>query len=191
MSIENTVDSRKQTIEVQNVVATSELGQEVDLEPVSADLDGAEFTPEEFHGLKYQPDAVDATSLVFRSGKLTCTGANTIEKAHEAIQCTLDAFEGLGIQVIDSEVTVENIVSSADLGEELNLNAIAIGFGLEDIEYEPEQFPGLIYRMDDPDVVVLLFGSGKCIITGAKTHDAAEEGLETVLRELEDLALLG
>jgi len=87
-------------------------------------------------------------------------------------------------------VTVQNIVSSADLGESLNLNAIAIGLGLETIEYEPEQFPGLVYRLAEPDVVILLFGSGKLVITGAKIHEEAEAALEEVIRRLNDLALL-
>jgi transcription initiation factor TFIID TATA-box-binding protein len=81
-------------------------------------------------------------------------------------------------------------VSSADLGESLNLNAIAIGLGLESVEYEPEQFPGLVYRLDDPDVVALLFGSGKMVITGAKTRDEAETALEQVVSQLSDLDLL-
>jgi transcription initiation factor TFIID TATA-box-binding protein len=59
-------------------------------------------------------------------------------------------------------------VVDADLGEALNLEAIAIGLGLEAVEYEPEQFPGLVYRLDDPDVVALLFGTGKMVITGTK-----------------------
>ena len=85
---------------------------------------------------------------------------------------------------------VQNIVSSADLRERLNLNAIAIGLGLESVEYEPEQFPGLVYRLNDPDVVALLFGSGKMVITGAKSHDEAETALEEIIRRLNELGLL-
>jgi transcription initiation factor TFIID TATA-box-binding protein len=68
-------------------------------------------------------------------------------------------------------------VSSADLGETLNLEAIAIGLGLEDVEYEPEQFPGLVYRLDDPRVVILLFGSGKAAVTGGTTSEVVESQL--------------
>lgn len=85
---------------------------------------------------------------------------------------------------------VQNIVSSASLKQSLNLNAIAIGLGLEQIEYEPEQFPGLVYRLDDPDVVVLLFGSGKLVITGAQDADDAQHALAHVEDRLTDLGLL-
>ena len=81
-------------------------------------------------------------------------------------------------------------MASADLGRRLNLNAIAIGLGLETVEYEPEQFPGLVYRLDDPPVVVLLFGSGKSVITGGKTREMAENAVDVVEDRLSDLSLL-
>jgi len=82
-------------------------------------------------------------------------------------------------------------VTSADLGEDLNLNAIAIGLGLENIEYEPEQFPGLVYRLDNPAVVALLFGSGKLVITGGKEPDDAREAVDVILSRLDELGLAG
>lgn len=102
-----------------------------------------------------------------------------------------DTFRDLQIEVPgDPEVIVQNIVSSADLGRNLNLNAIAIGFGLESIEYEPEQFPGLVYRLEEPSVVALLFGSGKLVVTGGKNVDDAEQALGVITERLEDLGLL-
>lgn len=80
--------------------------------------------------------------------------------------------------------------ASGDLGTELNLNAIAIGLGLEHVEYEPEQFPGLVYRVEDHDVVLLLFGSGKVVITGGKEPDEAHRALDAVREELDALGLL-
>ncbi|NYT01111.1 MAG: TATA-box-binding protein, partial [Methanocellales archaeon] len=78
----------------------------------------------------------------------------------------------------------------ADLGSELNLNAIAIGLGLENIEYEPEQFPGLVYRIKEPKVVVLLFGSGKLVITGGKKTEDIEAAVKKISKELKGLGLL-
>jgi transcription initiation factor TFIID TATA-box-binding protein len=190
MSVENTVDDPHATLAVQNVVASSALGQEIDLESVAVDLNGADFDPEQFPGLIYRPETAQATCLIFRSGKITCTGGGSVEAAHETIQATVEAFRELGIKVAEVDVTVQNVVLDADLGEALNLEAIAIGLGLEDVEYEPEQFPGLVYRLDDPDVVVLLFGTGKMVITGTKTRDEAEKALEAIIDRLNELALL-
>jgi transcription initiation factor TFIID TATA-box-binding protein len=190
MTFEDTVDDPVATLETQNVVASSGIDQEIDLKSVAMDLKGADFDPEKFAGLIYRPDDAKATCLIFRSGKITCTGAGSIEEVQETVHAAVDALVELGIQAESPDVTVQNIVSSADLGESLNLNAIAIGLGLESVEYEPEQFPGLVYRLDDPDVVALLFGSGKMVITGAKTRDEAETALEQVVSQLSDLDLL-
>ncbi len=85
---------------------------------------------------------------------------------------------------------MSNIVSSADLHSVLNLNAIALGLGLENIEYEPEQFPGLVYRMSDPKVVILLFGSGKLVITGGKKPEDAANAVDRIVKELKSVNLL-
>ena len=133
-----------------------------------------------------------AASLIFRSGKIVCTGAQSRAKVHEAIGITFDELSTLGLTVPDEpEVTVQNMVTSGNLNESLNLNAIAIGLGLENVEYEPEQFPGLVYRMDEPKVVTLLFGSGKLVITGGKRPKDAEEAITNVQDRLSELGLLG
>ena len=190
MSTDCITDDPGATLTIQNVVASAALGQEIDLESVALDLNNVDFDPEQFPGLIYRPETAEATCLIFRSGKISCTGGGSVEVAHETIQTAMEAFRELGIEVSEVDVTVQNVVLDADLGETLNLEAIAIGFGLEDVEYEPEQFPGLVYRLGDPDVVALLFGSGKMVITGTKTRDEAEEALEAIVDRLNELALL-
>ena len=191
MSADNRSADPRSTLEIQNVVASSALGQEVDLESIAMDLSGADFDPEQFPGLIYRPETAEATCLIFRSGKMTCTGGGSVEAAHETIQAAVDTLRELGIDAEGADVTVQNVVLDADFGETLNLEAIAIGLGLEDIEYEPEQFPGLIYRLDEPDAVVLLFGTGKTVITGVKSRDTAETVLEEIVARLSELSLLG
>jgi transcription initiation factor TFIID TATA-box-binding protein len=100
-------------------------------------------------------------------------------------------MKSVGIEVMPNPVvTVQNIVSSADVGCPLNLNSVCIGVGLENVEYEPEQFPGLVLRLDSPKVVVLLFGSGKMVITGGKIPKDAEDAVDRIVKELEANALI-
>ncbi|MFB6299300.1 MAG: TATA-box-binding protein [Halobacteriales archaeon] len=179
------------TITIENVVASTGIGQELDLESVAMDLTGSQFDPDQFPGLVYRMQDPKAAALIFRSGKIVCTGANSVDGVHEALAIVFDELRELGIDVADDpEITVQNIVSSADLNQSLNLNAIAIGLGLEDVEYEPEQFPGLVYRLDEPEVVVLLFGSGKLVITGGTEPADAEAALEAITTRLEELGML-
>jgi transcription initiation factor TFIID TATA-box-binding protein len=180
-----------ESIQVENVVASSDIGQELDLETLANDLVASDYNPDNFPGLVYRMQEPKAAALIFRSGKIVCTGANSIENVTTALQQVFDELRDLGIQVADSpKIEVQNIVSSADLGHTLNLNAIAIGLGLENIEYEPEQFPGLVYRLDEPSVVALLFGSGKLVITGGKQLEDAEQALSVIEDRLTDLGLL-
>ncbi len=181
----------KDTISMENVVASTGIEQELDLESVAMDLEGADYDPEQFPGLVYRTTDPKAAALIFRSGKIVCTGANSIEDVHESLDIVFRELRALRIPIDDDpEITVQNIVTSADLGESLNLNAIAIGLGLEHIEYEPEQFPGLVYRIDEPDVVALLFGSGKLVITGGTDPDDAREAVDVIVEELDGLGLL-
>ena len=180
-----------ESIQIENVVASSDIVQELALETLADDLMASDYDPDNFPGLVYRLQEPKAAALIFRSGKIVCTGANSVENVQTALQQVFDKLRELGIQVADDpEIVVQNIVSSADLGRTLNLNAIAIGLGLENIEYEPEQFPGLVYRLDEPSVVALLFGSGKLVITGGKQLEDAEQALSVIEDRLSDLGLL-
>ncbi|MCY4729959.1 TATA-box-binding protein [Natronomonas gomsonensis] len=179
------------SIQVENVVASSDIGQELDLETLATDFPTADFNPDNFPGLVYRTQEPKAATLIFRSGKVVCTGANSVDDVTAALEHVFDELRDLSIEVADTpEIEIQNIVSSGDLEHVLNLNAIAIGLGLENVEYEPEQFPGLVYRLDDPNVVVLLFGSGKFVVTGGKHLEDAEDALNVVEEELSELGLL-
>ena len=180
----------KESIKIENVVATTSIGQELDLQSVAMDLEGSEYDPEQFAGLVYRIQNPKATAMIFRSGKIVCTGAQSIDGVHASLEMVFDNLRQLGVEVSeDPNIIVQNIVSSADIGFALNLNAIAVGLGFEHTEYEPEQFPGLVYRLDEPSVVVLLFGTGKLIIAGAKRPQDAPDAVENIEKRLEDLGL--
>ena len=180
-----------ETITIENVVATTAIGQELNLDQLADDLPGADYDRNQFTGIVYRTQEPKATSLIFRSGKIVTTGAPSEADTHTVLGILFEELAELSIQVANGpEITVQNIVSTADLGQTLNLNAIAIGLGLENVEYEPEQFPGLVYRPDDAQVVLLLFGSGKVVITGGKTAADASQAVTAVSARLIDLGLM-
>ena len=179
------------TLSIENMVATTDLTVELDLTAVAQEVDHASYNPDKSPGLIYRLEDPNTTALVFRSGKLVATGAQSVRAITETIQITADTIRDLGVDIPpDPEATIQNIVMSGDFGQELYLNAIAIGLGLESVEYEPEQFSGLVYRLDDPSVVMLLFGSGKTVITGCEGMDDAEAAIETVYEQLRSLELV-
>jgi transcription initiation factor TFIID TATA-box-binding protein len=129
--------------------------------------------------------------LLFRSGKVVCTGGKSQADVGQAIQIVSKEIRKGGQRITSKpEIIVQNIVASSGLGSVLELNAIAVTFGLDHVEYEPEQFPGLVYRMDDPKVVILLFGSGKLVCTGAKKPSDVEKAVKKIDKELRAAGLL-
>ncbi len=178
-------------IKVENVVASGSAGTTLDLQKISMALDDAEYVPEKFPGLIYKLKEPKTAMLLFTSGKLVCTGAKNIEMVNEAVRIVLNNIRKIGIDVTNEpEIKIQNIVATADMKKELNLNTIAISLGLEKVEYEPEQFPGLVYRVDKPKVVMLLFGSGKIVCTGAKEIKDIDLALKEVVKELTDAGLI-
>jgi transcription initiation factor TFIID TATA-box-binding protein len=178
-------------IRIENVVATTSVGAELDLKAIALALDGAEYEPEQFPGIVYRIKEPKTATLLFRSGKLVCTGAKSIDDVHTAIKTVIQRVSEAGIRVTkEPKIEVQNIVASSDLQTDLNLNAIAISLGLDRVEYEPEQFPGLVYRIDDPKVVALLFGSGKIVCTGAKKTEDIKVAVQKIYDELNTAGLL-
>jgi transcription initiation factor TFIID TATA-box-binding protein len=170
---------------IENVVASASLGEELDLQAIALALDGAEYEPEQFPGLIYRLKEPKTATLLFRSGKLVCTGAKSLEQVRIAVDKVTKQIGKAGIHIGgEPKIEVQNIVASSDLNQKINLNAIAISLGLERVEYEPEQFPGLVYRLDEPKVVLLLFGSGKLVCTGARKPQDVEAAVEKISQEL-------
>jgi transcription initiation factor TFIID TATA-box-binding protein len=161
------------------------LGTELDLPALAISLEGADYDPEQFPGLIYRMKDPKAATLLFHSGKVVCTGAKSREQVKVAISKVIKQIEKAGIHIKDEpKIEVQNVVATFDLGQQVNLNAVAISLGLEKVEYEPEQFPGLVYRMTVPKVVLLLFGSGKVVCTGARTPQDVEEAVDKITIEL-------
>ncbi len=179
----------KANVKIENVVASTALGQKFDLNLITVAMDKVEYEPEQFPGLVYHLDEPKAAALIFGSGKIVCTGAKSIADAKLAIERIVEKIKDAGVDIkAKPDVIVQNVVATANLHADLNLDAIAIG--LDNTEYEPEQFPGLVYRMKDPKVVLLLFGSGKIVCTGAKSVEDAEQAAENVSKKLNELGLL-
>jgi len=178
-------------IKIENVVASTSLGGKLDLQAIALAIDGAEYEPKQFPGLIYRLKEPKTATLLFSSGKVVCTGGKSLEDVRLAIETVGKQIEAAGIQIKKHpDIEVQNIVATSNLGMKINLNAIAISLGLEKVEYEPEQFPGLVYRLDEPKVVVLLFSSGKLVCTGARKPSDVEQAVEKITQELKAAGLL-
>ena len=174
----------KAQIRIENVVASATLNQRIDLKAVVKSYPGVEYRPEQFPGLVFRLKKPKTATLIFNSGKMVCTGAKSEREARGAVMKVIDELKRSGIVILGKpELKIQNIVASANLGGMIDLEQAA--FTLGKTMYEPEQFPGLIYRMDDPKVVILLFASGKLVCTGAKKEEDVYAAVEKLHRRLE------
>ena len=179
----------KATISIENVVASATLNQKVDLNAVVKGYPGVEYRPEQFPGLVFRLKRPKTATLIFSSGKMVCTGAKSEKEARRAVMKVVKELKKGGIIIISKpEMKIQNIVASGSLGGMIDLEKAAYTLGRS--MYEPEQFPGLIYRMEVPKVVILLFASGKLVCTGAKQEGDVYVAVDQLHVLLEEKALI-
>ena len=179
----------KAIIDIQNVVAAATLNQKVDLNAVVKSFPGVEYRPEQFPGLVFRIRTPKTATLIFNSGKMVCTGAKSESESRRAVMTVVKELKKGGIVIIRKpDLKVVNIVASASLGGKVDLEQAVNKLGKT--MYEPEQFPGLIYRMDEPKEVVLIFASGNLVCTGAKKEQDVYDAVHKLHEILEEQNLI-
>jgi len=176
-------------VKIQNVVASSTLDQKINLLDIIKAFRNVEYRPKQFPGLVFRLKKPKTATLIFGSGKMVCTGAKSEKQARSAVKKVVRELKTNGIIILGNpKIVVQNMVASANLHGKIDQEAMSDV--LENVMYEPEQFPGLIYRMKDPKVVLLVFASGKLVITGAKKEEYVHEAVEKMRAILIDYELL-
>ncbi|RLG48578.1 MAG: TATA-box-binding protein [Thermoproteota archaeon] len=173
---------REPDISIQNVVSSADIRQKLDLNEIKEKIEGANYEPDKFPGLVLKLKEPKAALLVFSSGKFVCTGTKSVRESSEAIHKAISLMNSKGIKIVNKPlIKAENIVASAKLHVKVDIERLARNE--PNTLYEPEQFPGLIYRMDDPPVVFLVFASGSLVCTGAKKESDVKRAVYK-LREI-------
>lgn len=156
---------------LQNIVSTVNLKCTLDLRDIALKTKNSEYNPKRFAAVIMRIREPKTTSLIFASGKMVCTGARSEEDSRKASRHYAKIIQKLGYQVKFSEFKIQNIVGSCDVKFPIRLEGLYNAHS-KFCSYEPEMFPGLIYKMGDPKIVLLIFVSGKIVLTGAKDrHD--------------------
>ncbi|MBW3022672.1 TATA-box-binding protein [Candidatus Woesearchaeota archaeon] len=176
-------ENESKDIKVVNIVVSSDLKHDVPLEKMAATLSNTEYNPEQFPGLVLRIKEPKTSALIFSSGKIVCTGARTMGEVDEAIQKIIKSLEKINVKItIKPEISIQNMVAAGSVGMDLNLNKLAIK--LENTEYEPEQFPGLVYKLNEAKATFLLFSNGKIVCTGTKSESEVHAALEKLIANL-------
>ncbi len=175
----------KTSHKIQNIVATTSLGKDVPLTKLAKTIPNTEYNPEQFPGLVLRIKEPKSAVLVFSSGNLVCTGTKSIAQVKEVIEQVIKTLKKINVRITDKpKITVQNIVASGHINMMLNLNYLSLE--LENTEYEPEQFPGLVYKLEDPPATFLLFSNGKLVCTGTKNNQQLVDSMEQLVETLEE-----
>ena len=179
----------KPIVSIVNVVASASVDQKMDLNEITKKFPETEYNPEQFPGLVFRLTKPKTATLIFRTGKMVCTGAKSEELAIAAVNTVVQKLRKAKIKIKkDAIISVQNIVSSISLGSKIHLEKSART--LPRSMYEPEQFPGLIHRMLDPKTVILVFASGKLVCTGAKKETEVYRSVHNLHSLLEEKNLM-
>jgi transcription initiation factor TFIID TATA-box-binding protein len=183
---------------IQNVVVSANIFATLPLEKLAVILDNSDYTPETFPGLIYKVEDEElsfkkASFLLFSSGRIICAGTKSIKAARDAVKHVVEDLKDVGIEITRKpQITVQNMVASGSVGGKLNLNEIVFLF--DNTEYEPEQFPGLVYKLKGEDelqnITFLLFGTGKIVIAGAKSEKEIKDSVKFLRAQLIDVGEL-
>ena len=179
---------------LQNIVSTANLGCQLKLRQIALQARNAEYNPKRFAAVIMRIKEPKTTALIFSSGKMVCTGAKSEEDSKKASRKYAKIIRSLGFPVEFKEFKVQNIVGSCDAKFQISLSKLNIQLGKLNnssnspnnknkkyiCHYEPEIFPGLIYHMLDPEIVLLIFVSGKIVLTGAKEREEIYEAFRKI-----------
>jgi transcription initiation factor TFIID TATA-box-binding protein len=175
-------------IEIHNMVITVQFSDRIDLDKLASKLpSGAEYFPDNFPGVVYRMKKPRASFLIFSTGKSTCTGTASEKDAREAIDNMLKLLKDMGINVKIPKIEIQNIVASTKLDTRFDIDKMA--FDLENSEYEPETFPGLVYKMEG-SVTFLIFSTGKIVCVGARSIKDIKESFDRLVKKLRKIKAL-
>jgi transcription initiation factor TFIID TATA-box-binding protein len=176
------------SLKIENIVASGVIADSIDLIDVSKKIKNCELNTKRFPGAVFRLEKPKIASLIFSSGKVVLTGIRDRQSLDDGLRLIIRSLREAGVDTFETpRVAITNIVCSYDIGKYINLNKLVITLNLENIEYEPEQFPGLVYRLKDPKIVALLFSSGKIILTGGKDLEDVKRGLDFLEQKLESI----
>jgi transcription initiation factor TFIID TATA-box-binding protein len=173
----------KKEIKIVNIVVSTSLEHDIPLEKMAATLSNTEYNPEQFPGLVIRIKEPKTSALIFSSGKVVSTGARTLKDVSESLQKIIKSLQKINVKItVEPKINIQNIVASGTVGMDLNLNTLAMK--LDNTEYEPEQFPGLVYKLQQANATFLLFSNGKVVCTGTKSEKEVYEALDKLIVNL-------
>lgn len=176
---------------IENIVASAQISAGFKVEKLAEAIPEFKYSPDDFEGLTMKVEEPKTAILLFASGKVICTGAKDVDEVDKSIKKIIKTIKDGGFTTRKKyDIEMQNIVASTNLNKEMHLSSISKGLLLQDVQYEPEQFPGLIYKIEDYGAILLLFSSGKLVCTGTKSIEDANSAINVTKEKLQSIGAL-
>jgi len=176
---------------IENIVASAKISDSFDIKILAENMPGSSYNPDDFDGLTIKFTEPKVAVLILSDGKVICTGAKNRDHVDESIKKTVEKVKSAGSETKKGyKIKLENIVASADLEKGLDLENVSKSLPQKNVTYYPKDFPGVIYKANDFNAILLLFSSGRVVSTGAKTIDDASKSIDMIEEKLTSLGVL-
>jgi len=176
---------------IENIVASVEIADNFDIEYLADKLDNVNYNPDEFHGLVIKFTEPRIAALLIANGNIVFTGAKEINEIETVLQKVILGLKNIGIEIgVIPKIKIDNIVASFNLNVEIDLAYVAENFSINKDDYKPEEFPGLIYKKNDIEGIMILFKSGKIVCTGVKKIEEIDNAVEEMKEKLTKIGVL-
>lgn len=173
-------------VRIVNIVVSTSLDHDIPLEKMAATLSNTEYNPEQFPGLVIRIKEPKTSALIFSSGNVVCTGAKSLDEVRRSLDKIKETLTKINITItVTPEINIQNMVASGSINMDLNLNTLAMK--LDNTEYEPEQFPGLVFKLNEAKATFLLFSNGKIVCTGTKSEEEVYKAVHMLIDVLKNL----
>ncbi len=169
------------SIKFENIIASTTVKGQMDLEGIHESLPGSQYNPEVFPGLMYHQRSPKSVIFLFRSGRMLITGPNSYEQINESIDVFLSKTKRSGFLLSRaSPVDTKDIAASLDLARDIDLDRLHKSLGSKS-EYDPEKFPAVIFKASSK-ITVLVFPNGKIVSTGTKNSQETKTAFEIIIK---------
>lgn len=178
-------------INIENIVASTQISNELDVKQLSEKIIDFKYNPDEFSGATMKLGYPKTAILVFPNGKIICTGAKNMEEINKSIEKTIEKIKSIGLTLKKKiNIEIQNIVASTNLNKEMHLSSISKALMMQNVNYQPDKFPGLIYKIEETGAILLLFDSGMLVCTGTKNEDDATNAINVMKEKLSSIGVL-
>ena len=173
-------------IKINNIVALANSGCKLNLTHIALLIKNAQYNPKKFNALIMRLKKPKSVALIFDSGKLIVTGTTNEKDSYKAARKFVKILKKCGFKVLFKSFQIINIVSSCNVNFDIALTKLNTYLYYKyssitnKVSYEPEIFPGLIYRMEKPKITLLIFDSGKINFVGAKKQEDITEAYKKI-----------